>query len=105
MKYPLTSKHKLLQEIVKTIFDFAGLPHEEKILDACILDVKRSIDRDYDDCITKEEFVKNARLVLVIQANYLVKMACLDGVNSSKTCFSKARNHDIAWLPQKIQRQ
>ena len=51
---------------MKKIFDFAGLPHEEKILDACILDVKRSIDRDYDDCITKEEFVMNARLVFLV---------------------------------------
>ena len=37
---------------------------DEKIVEACVGDVKRSLDRDRDGNITKEEFINNARFVI-----------------------------------------
>ena len=49
-----------IEEIVVGIFDFAGIKADEKILEACIKDVKDTLDADDDGTITKEEFVKHA---------------------------------------------
>ena len=40
------------------------MKQDEKIVEACVGDVKRSLDRDRDGNITKEEFINNARFVI-----------------------------------------
>ena len=60
--------YELLQEIVKSIIDFAGMKRDEKVIDACVLDVKRTLDRDHDGAITKEEFMVHARQVSYIRS-------------------------------------
>ena len=40
------------------------MKQDEKIIEACVGDVKRSLDRDRDGNITKEEFINNARFVI-----------------------------------------
>ena len=60
-----------MKEIVRSIFEFAGMKQDEKVVDACILDVKRTLDRDHDDCITKEEFIKHARRSKFIKNMFL----------------------------------
>ena len=37
------------------------MKQDEKIIEACVGDVKRSLDRNRDGTITKEEFITNAR--------------------------------------------
>ena len=34
---------------------------DRRMIQACVMDVKRSVDRDNDGTITKEEFIENAR--------------------------------------------
>ena len=53
------------QDIVKSIIDFAGMKRDEKVIDACVLDVKRTLDRDHDGAITKEEFMVHARYIIL----------------------------------------
>lgn len=63
-------KLNISQDIVRSIFDFSGMKQDEKIIEACVGDVKRSLDRDKDGNITKEEFINNARFVIT-SLNYL----------------------------------
>ena len=56
---------------MRSIIEFSGMKTDEKVVDACILDVKRSLDRDHDDCITKEEFMKNAKRSRFIKNMFL----------------------------------
>ena len=39
------------------------MKQDEKIIEACVGDVKRSLDRNRDGTISKEEFITNARFV------------------------------------------
>ena len=50
-----------IEDIVKNIFDFAGIRQSKVMLEACVTDVKCSVDKDNDGSITKEEFITNAR--------------------------------------------
>ena len=50
-----------IEEIVSNIFDFADIKPDRRMIQACVMDVKRSVDRDNDGTITKEEFIENAR--------------------------------------------
>ena len=60
-----------IEEIVVGIFDFAGIKANEEILEACIKDVKDTLDVDGDGSITKKEFVKNARKSKFIKNMFL----------------------------------
>ena len=50
-----------IEQIVSNIFDFADIKPDRRMTQACVKDVKRSVDRDNDGTITKEEFIENAR--------------------------------------------
>ena len=50
-----------VEQIVSNIFDFADIKPDRRMIQACVMDVKRSVDRDNDGTITKEEFIENAR--------------------------------------------
>ena len=50
-----------IEQIVSNIFDFADIKPDRRMIQACVMDVKRSVDRDNDGTITKEEFIENAR--------------------------------------------
>ena len=60
-----------IDDIVVGIFDFVSIKANEEILDACIKDVKDTLDVDGDGSITKEEFVKNARKSKFIKNMFL----------------------------------
>ena len=55
-----------IEQIVGNIFDFAGIRKNKSILNACVMDVKRSVDKDNDGSITKEEFIQNARCTICL---------------------------------------
>ena len=40
------------------------MKQDEKIIEACVGDVRRSLDRNRDGSISKEEFINNARFIL-----------------------------------------
>ena len=44
------------------------MKQDEKIIEACVGDVKRSLDRNRDGTISKEEFITNARFVTTPKA-------------------------------------
>ena len=62
-----------IEEMVVGIFDFSGIKVDEKILQACISDVKDTLDRDGDGNITKEEFVKYGKKSKFIKNMFLEK--------------------------------
>lgn len=55
-----------IEEIVSNIFEFAHIKPDRRMQQACVMDVKRSVDRDNDGTITREEFIQNARQGLSI---------------------------------------
>ena len=63
-------RYYISQDIVRSIFDFSGMKQDEKIIEACVGDVRRSLDRNRDGLISKEEFINNARFVLSL--NYII---------------------------------
>ena len=50
-----------IEQIVSNIFHFADIKPDRRMIQACVMDIKRSVDRDNDGSITKEEFLENAR--------------------------------------------
>ena len=46
------------------------MKQDEKIIEACVGDVRRSLDRNRDGSISKEEFINNARFILSL--NYKI---------------------------------
>lgn len=60
-----------IEEIVVGIFDFSGMKPDEKIVEACIKDVKDTLDVDGDGQITKDEFVKHAKKSKFIKNMFL----------------------------------
>ena len=50
-----------IEQMVTNIFEFAQIKPDRRMTQACVMDVKRSVDKDNDGTITKEEFIKNAR--------------------------------------------
>ena len=60
-----------IEDIVVGIFNFAGIKPQEDILEACIKDVRDSIDVNGDGSITKDEFIKFAKRSKFIKNMFL----------------------------------
>lgn len=60
-----------IEQIVSNIFDFADIKPDRRMIQACVMDVKRSVDRDNDGTITKEEFIENARQGWMVKADFI----------------------------------
>ena len=79
-----------IEQIVSNIFHFADIKPDRRMIQACVMDIKRSVDRDNDGSITKEEFLENARQGLVPRLTVfsLTFYFPFEGaVSLSETCF------------------
>ena len=50
-----------IEESITAILDLAGVKANDEVVDACISDIKRAVDEDGDEVITKEEFIEHAK--------------------------------------------
>ena len=76
-----------IEQLVSNIFEFADIKPNRRMMHACAMDVKRSVDRDNDGTITREEFINNARQGLSMLTVCILYFSFEGAVSLSETCF------------------
>ena len=76
-----------IEQLVSNIFEFADIKPNRRMMHACVMDVKRSVDRDNDGTITRDEFINNARQGLSMLTVCILYFSFEGAVSLSEICF------------------